>query len=58
MTGLFLEDVSPYFRRDPWTSLPGRYNMLSPDNRGLELLRVVSYGGKPQVWLMGEKLLG
>jgi transposase InsO family protein len=33
-------------------------DMLSPDNRGLELLRVVSYGGKPQVWLMGEKLLG
>jgi len=33
-------------------------DMLSPDNRGLELLRVVSYGGKPEVWLMGEKLLG
>ncbi len=25
MTGLFLEDVSPYFRRDPSTLLPGRY---------------------------------
>ncbi len=25
MTGLFLEDVSPYFRRDLRTSLPGRY---------------------------------
>jgi len=33
-------------------------DILSPDNRGLELLRVVSYAGKPQVWLMGEKLLG
>lgn len=33
-------------------------DMLSPDNRGLELLRVVSHGGKPQVWLMGEKLFG
>ncbi len=33
-------------------------DLLSPDNRGLELLRVVSYGGKPQVWLMGEKLFG
>jgi putative transposase len=33
-------------------------DMLSPDTRGLELLRVVSYGGKPQVWLMGEKLFG
>ena len=33
-------------------------DILSPDDRGLELLRVVSYGGKPQVWLMGEKLFG
>lgn len=33
-------------------------DVLSSDTRGLELLRVVSYGGKPQVWLMGEKLLG
>ena len=28
------------------------------DNRGLDLFRVVSYGGKPQIWLMGEKILG
>ena len=33
-------------------------DLVSPDNRGLELFRVVSYGGKPQVWLMGEKILG
>lgn len=32
--------------------------LISPENRGLELLRVLSLGGKPQVWLMGEKLLG
>lgn len=33
-------------------------DLVSPDNRGLELFRVVSYSGKPQVWLMGEKILG
>ena len=32
--------------------------LSSPDGRGLELFRVVSRGGKPEVWLMGEKLLG
>lgn len=32
--------------------------LTNPDSRGLELFRVVSHGGKPQVWLMGQKLLG
>ena len=32
--------------------------LTSPDSRGLELFRVISYGGKPQIWLMGEKMLG
>ena len=29
-----------------------------PDSRGLDLFKVVSYGGRPQIWLMGEKILG
>ncbi len=33
-------------------------DLVTPDNRGLELFRVVSHGGKPQIWLMGEKILG
>ena len=33
-------------------------DLTSPDSRGLELFRVVSYGGSPQVWLMGNKILG
>ena len=33
-------------------------DLVSTDNRRLELFRVVSYAGKPQVWLMGEKILG
>ncbi len=33
-------------------------DLTCPDSRGLELFRVVSYGGKPQIWLMGEKILG
>lgn len=32
--------------------------LTNPDSRGLELFRVVSHGGKPQIWLMGEKILG
>lgn len=32
--------------------------LTSPDSRGLDLFRVVSYGGRPQIWLMGEKILG
>ncbi len=31
---------------------------IGPDSRGLELFRVLSRGGKPQVWLMGQKILG
>ena len=34
---------------------PGLTNL---DSRGLTLFRVASYGGKPQVWLMGQKILG
>ncbi len=33
-------------------------DITNPDSRGLELFRVVSYGGKPQIWLMGQKILG
>lgn len=33
-------------------------DLTSPDSRGLDLFRVVSYAGKPQIWLMGEKILG
>lgn len=33
-------------------------DLVNPENRGLDLFRVVSYGGKPQIWLMGEKILG
>jgi len=32
--------------------------LTNPDSRGLELFRVISRGGKPQIWLMGEKILG
>jgi transposase InsO family protein len=32
--------------------------LSSPDGRALELLRVLSRGGKPEIWLMGEKILG
>lgn len=32
--------------------------LTNPDSRGLELFRVVSLGGKPQIWLMGQKILG
>lgn len=32
--------------------------LTNPDSRGLDLFRVVSRGGKPQIWLMGEKILG
>ena len=32
--------------------------LTNPDSQGLTLFRVASYGGKPQVWLMGQKILG
>jgi transposase InsO family protein len=32
--------------------------LTNSDSRGLELFRVVSHGGKPQIWLMGQKILG
>jgi len=32
--------------------------LTSIDSRGLDLFKVVSHGGKPQIWLMGEKILG
>lgn len=32
--------------------------LMSPEGRGLELFRVVSLGGKPAVYLMGQKVLG
>ena len=31
---------------------------MNPDNRGLELFRVTSHGGKAEVYLMGKKILG
>jgi transposase InsO family protein len=32
--------------------------LSSPDSRALELFRVLSRGGRPEIWLMGEKILG
>ena len=32
--------------------------LTSSDSRAVELFRVLSRGGKPEIWLMGEKLLG
>jgi transposase InsO family protein len=32
--------------------------LTSADSRALELFRVLSRGGKPEIWLMGEKILG
>ena len=32
--------------------------LTNSDSRGLDLFRVVSHGGKPQIWLMGQKILG
>ncbi len=32
--------------------------LTNPDNRSLDLFRVVSCGGKPQIWLMGERVFG
>ncbi len=32
--------------------------ITNPDSRGLELFRVVSHGGKHQIRLMGQKILG
>jgi len=34
------------------------HELTNPDSRGLDLFRVVSYGGKPQIWLMGQKIVG
>jgi transposase InsO family protein len=33
-------------------------DLTSIDRRGLDLFRVVSYGGQSQIWLMGEKIFG
>lgn len=33
-------------------------DILNPEGRGLEIFRVVSYGGNPQVFLMGKKIVG
>ena len=32
--------------------------LTSPDSRALELFRVLARGAKPEIWLMGEKILG
>ena len=32
--------------------------LTNRDSRGLELFRVVSYGGKSQIGLMGQKIMG
>lgn len=32
-------------------------DILNPDHRGLELFRVVSHGGQPEIYLMGKKIL-
>jgi len=33
-------------------------DLSNPDTRALELFRVLSRGGQPEVWLMGQKILG
>ena len=33
-------------------------DLSNPDTRALELFRVLSRGGQPEVWLMGHKILG
>ena len=33
-------------------------DLLTPDNRGLEIFRVISHGGKAEVHLMGKKIFG
>lgn len=33
-------------------------DLLNPDNRGLEIFRVTSHGGKAEVYLMGKKIMG
>ena len=33
-------------------------DLLNPDNRGLEIFRVTSHGGKAEVFLMGKKIYG
>jgi transposase InsO family protein len=33
-------------------------DMLNPDERGLDLFKVVSKGGQPEVYLMGKKVFG
>ncbi|MBU4374826.1 MAG: DDE-type integrase/transposase/recombinase [Euryarchaeota archaeon] len=33
-------------------------DIISPQNRALELFRVISEGGSPKVYLMGQKILG
>ena len=32
--------------------------LTNSDSRGLDLFRVASHGGKAQIWLMGQKILG
>jgi transposase InsO family protein len=32
-------------------------HILNPDNRGLEIFRIVSHGGVPEVYLMGKRIL-
>ena len=36
----------------------GGAELTSSDSRAVELFRVLSRGGKPEIWLMGEKLIG
>ena len=33
-------------------------DLLNPDNRGLEIFKVTSHGGKAEVFLMGKKIVG
>ena len=33
-------------------------HLSNPDTRALELFRVLSRAGQPEVWLMGHKILG
>jgi putative transposase len=47
------EEVLAQIERGDPVVVPGP---LSPDARALELFRVVSRGGRPELWLLGERL--
>lgn len=48
-----VEEVTAQLERGEPVVVPGP---LPPDARALELFRVVSRGGRPELWLMGERI--